>query len=130
MIKLKITKSDNQNQIGDFEFGKNQLLFSKTKKSDILSPTSFAIEIVKGELFLINPHNNIFVNNKYSGELSKIKNNDTLGLKNFEVKILEFEPTDFPTMKEVLNQNTEFIIKNRPELLKEITELRNELKNA
>lgn len=130
MIKLKIIKSADQNQIGDFIFGKNKIIFSNTQKADIKCKTSFALEIADNQLFLLNPEKKVLINNKYSGELSKTQENDLLSIDDFEVRIQTFKSTELLTMKEVLNKNTDYIINNDPDLLKEITILRNELKDA
>ncbi len=130
MIKLKIIKSQDYNQIGDFIFGKNRVLFSSSSKADVLSPVDFAIEIIDDSIFLLNPSNKVLIDNKFSGELSKINMNKTIGIDDFQIQIINFNFTYKLTTRELLNKNTEYIIKNKPDLLKKITDIRNEIIDA
>lgn len=130
MIKLKVIKSNYQDQIGDYQFGFNQIVFSPSQKAQILTSFTFAIEVVKEKIYLISPDEKMLVNNKLSGELYSLKKNDIISFNEFEVEILDFEFTTYLSVRETLNINTNEIIKNHPKIHETLTQIREEMKNV
>ena len=134
MISFEVLNSTDIDQIGAFEFQKNSVIFSSISKADFLVDLaySFALEIKDNELFLLNPNSDesVLINNKFSGSINKLKKDDSICAGDYEVSIKDFYPSNKLSYKEELNLNTQKIIESQPEILKMITKLREEMKDA
>lgn len=130
MIDFTIIDSQIHGQIGDYKFGFNQVIFSKSSKSHVLTSFTFALEVVKDKIFLISPQEKILVNGKYSGELYNLKKDDILSFNDFSLQVLDFKFTEYLSVRNTLNKNTDDIIKNHPSIHKVLTKIRQEIKSV
>lgn len=134
MISFEVLNSTDIDQIGLFEFKKNSVIFSSISKADFLINLSysFALEIKDKELFLLNPNSNesVLINNKFSGSINKLKKDDSIFAGDYEFLIKDFSASNKLSYKDELNLNTQKVIESHPEILKLITQLRQEMKDA
>jgi hypothetical protein len=130
MINLKVIKSSNQDQIGEYQFGFNQIVFSSSQKAHIHTNFTFALEVIKEKIYLISPNEKILVNRKLSGELYSLKAGDIISFKDFSLEIVNFKFTTYLSIRETLNINTNEIIKNYPQIHETLTQIREEMKNV
>lgn len=130
MIKLKIIQSCNRDQIGEYLFGFNQIIFSTAPRAHIRTNFTFALEVIADKIYLISPKEKILVNRKISGELYSIKKGDLISFNDFSLEVLDYEFTTYLTVRETLNLNTNEIIKNHPKIHETLTQIREEMKNV
>ncbi len=101
MIKLEITKSDDPNACGIYEFQYDVISIGRSFKNDVIlnektiPQFSFILYIDKNQLFLQTNSSETFclVNNTKLAGKKLVKNNDSIKIGNSELKTLEFEQT-------------------------------------
>lgn len=130
MIKIKIVNTSNEDQIGEYNFGFNQIIFSPSKKAHIKTSFTFAIEVIKDKIYLISPNDKILVNNKFAGELFSLKIGDKINYNDFHLEVIDFSFTSYLSVRETLNNNMSEIIKNHPKIQEVLTQIREEMKNV
>ena len=130
MIKLEITGHTDADYNGGYLYHLNELVFSKKREqADFLLTRSrtFALEIKKSELYLLDPYRAVETIEKRKQEISSIVPGEVLDTGEFKLIVSAFEETPKQNLKKTLKENMDFIIENDPDLLKRIKEFRRQM---
>jgi hypothetical protein len=131
MIHLEITKSNNSDHLGEYQFHKDLIYIGSNLSADIYLPEKeiltnhLFIEVVEGKL-LVHPSREadfFLVDGKRTTSVRYIKINQKISVGETEILIKSFSVSPMVSLREKLNEKTDQLINAKSDMLDLIAKL-------